>query len=127
MVCPGQGESNTSFSLASHLDLYGVAYETFCDKTSTSTNLEALCGDDYGLSKEQVWSDMGLTKLVKDMQYEHDSKLKSCIPSDRLLVLDLEAQEKAKRIGSFLNCSGNVPEYPHLHWTGVNQKGTILT
>lgn len=125
MVCPGEAETNTSFSLTSHIDLYGRAYNEFCHKASRNETLEALCGDDYGLSEEHVWNEMGLATLVKNMQYEHDSKIKSCIPSDRLLVLDLEEEEKAEQIGSFLNCSGKLPEYPHLHWTGVNQKGTL--
>lgn len=124
-VCPGELEMNTSFSLASHVEIYGMAYKTFCEKAADSTSLEALCGDDYGESEEQVWNDMGLTELLKIMQYNHDSKLKQCISSDRLLVLDLESPGVASSIGSFLGCSGMIPEYPHVHWTGVNQKGTI--
>jgi len=122
-VCPGEHETDSSLSLTSHVDMYGAGYKRFCeliaedkmrDPAETQSNREALCGVDNGKDEIQAWSNMGLVNLMKDMMGGHDDKMKLCVPADRLLVLDLEDPEKAKKLGHFLACSGRLPEYPHV-------------
>lgn len=103
----------TSEHLKSQEFLYGGVFAKFCKAVQSRSDL---CdGQGATLSAAKAWYETGLKEEFRNIQQQHDAEVKKCVPTKRLIEMNLGDKTNSDSVFKFLECAGHMPEFPHHH------------